>query len=94
MVKLVLGKFGKLILENMEKNYPIRKQELEVTGKLQIMIFERENDLLNLKNKLEEKFKMQYPQPITKEIKVVAKYQQMIDSLVEEEMMNEILRKI
>ena len=91
---MVVGEYGRLILENMEKNYPIRKQELEVTGKLQIKIFERENELLNLKNKLEEKYKKQYPQPITKEIKVIAKYQQMIDSLVEEELMNEILKKI
>lgn len=91
---MVVGEYGRLILENMEKNYPIRKQELEVTGKLQIKIFERENELLNLKNKLEDKYKKQYPQPITKEIKVIAKYQQMIDSLVEEELMNEILKKI
>ena len=91
---MVVGEYGRLILENMEKNYPIRKQELEVTGKLQIKIFERENELLNLKNKLEEKYKKQYPQPITKEIKVIAKYQQMIDSLVEEELMKKILKKI
>lgn len=91
---MVFGKFGRLILKNMEKNYPLRKQELEVTGELQIKIFERESKLLKLEEELEEKFKKQYPQPITKEIKVIAKYQQMIDSLVEEELMNEVLKKI
>ena len=91
---MVLGHYGSLILENMEKNYQNRKRELEVTGLLQIKIFERESELLILKEQLEKKIKDKYPQPETKEITVVAKYQKMIDSLVEEEMLKEILKKI
>lgn len=91
---MVFGKYGNLILKNMEKNYPMRKRDLELTGELQVKIFERENEILNLKKELEENFKKQYPQPITKEAKVVAKYQKMIDSLVEEQLMKEIIKEI
>lgn len=91
---MVLGEYGKQILENLEKNYPSRKKELEVTGLLQIKIFERENELLKLKENLEKNIKNKYPQPETKELTVVAKYQKMIDSLVEEKLINEIYKKI
>ena len=30
LIKLILGKYGKMILNNMERNYPYRKQELEL----------------------------------------------------------------
>ena len=29
---MIFGKYGQMILSNMEKNYPYRKQELELTG--------------------------------------------------------------
>ena len=38
---MIFGKYGKMILANMERNYPYRKQELELTGELKIKIFER-----------------------------------------------------
>ena len=45
------GKYGKMILANMERNYPYRKQELELTGELNVKIFEREKYILELKSK-------------------------------------------
>lgn len=47
---MIFGKYGKMILANMERNYPYRKQELELTGELKIKIFEREKYILELKN--------------------------------------------
>lgn len=91
---MILGKYGSLVLKNLENNYPNRKRELEVTGTLQTKILERENELLEIKEKLEKEIKEKYPQPETKEITTVAKYQQMIDSLVEEKLILEILKKI
>ena len=47
---MIFGKYGEMILENMEKNYPYRKKELELTGELDIRIFERERYILELKD--------------------------------------------
>ena len=89
-----LGKYGKMILANMERNYPYRKQELELTGELDIKIFERERYILELKEKVEKQIKEKNKAPDTHEISVLAKYQQMIDGLVDEALMKEILQKI
>ena len=45
---MIFGKYGNMILTNMEKNYPYRKQELELTGELNLKIFEREKYILKL----------------------------------------------
>lgn len=91
---MIFGKYGQMILSNMEKNYPYRKQELELTGELNTKIFEREQYILKLKEKLENEIKTEYKEPKTSEMYVIAKYQQMIDGLVDEILMREILIKI
>ena len=91
---MIFGKYGQMILSNMEKNYPYRKQELELTGELNKKIFEREQYILKLKEKLENEIKTEYKEPKTSEMYVIAKYQQMIDGLVDEILMKEVLLKI
>ena len=91
---MIFGKYGQMILSNMEKNYPYRKQELELTGELNTKIFEREQYILKLKEKLENEIKTEYKEPKTSEMYVIAKYQQMIDGLVDEALMKDILQKI
>ena len=91
---MIFGKYGQMILSNMEKNYPYRKQELELTGELNTKIFEREQYILKLKEKLENEIKTEYKEPKTSEMYVIAKYQQMIDGLGDEILMKEVLVKI
>jgi len=91
---MIFGKYGEMILTNMERNYPYRKKELEFTGNLELKIFEREKYILKLKGKVEEEIRKKYKAPETHEISVLAKYQQMIDGLVDEVLMKEILQKI
>ena len=91
---MIFGKYGQMILSNMEKNYPYRKQELELTGELNVKIYEREQYILKLKEKLENEIKTEYKEPKTSEMYVIAKYQQMIDGLVDEILMKEVLVKI
>ena len=81
---MIFGKYGQMILSNMEKNYPYRKQELELTGELNTKIYEREQYILKLKEKLENEIKTEYKEPKTSEMYVIAKYQQMIDGLMKE----------
>ena len=91
---MIFGKYGNMILTNMEKNYPYRKQELEPTGELNLKIFEREKYILKLKEQVEKQIKEKYKAPDTHEISVLAKYQKMIDGLVDEALMKDILQKI
>ena len=91
---MIFGKYGNMILTNMEKNYPYRKQELELTGELNLKIFEREKYILKLKEQVEKQIKEKYKAPDTHEISVIAKYQKMIDGLVDEALMKDILQKI
>ena len=91
---MIFGKYGEMILTNLEKNYPFRKQELELTGELEIKIFEREQYILGLKEQIEKQMREKYKAPDTHEISVLAKYQKMIDALVDEALMKEILQKI
>ena len=91
---MIFGKYGNMILTNMEKNYPYRKQELELTGELNLKIFEREKYILKLKEQVEKQIKEKYKAPDTHEISVLAKYQKMIDALVDEALMKKILQKI
>ena len=91
---MIFGKYGQMILSNMEKNYTYRKKELELTGELNTKIFEREQYILKLKEKLENEIKTEYKEPKTSEMYVIAKYQQMIDGLVDEILMKEVLVKI
>ena len=91
---MIFGKYGNMILTNMEKNYPYRKQELELTGELNLKIFEREKYILKLKEQVEKQIKEKYKAPNTHEISVLAKYQKMIDGLVDEALMKDILQKI
>lgn len=71
---MIFGKYGNMILTNMEKNYPYRKQELELTGELNLKIFEREKYILKLKEQVEKQIKEKYKAPDTHEISVLAKY--------------------
>ncbi len=91
---MIFGKYGNMILTNMEKNYPYRKQELEPTGELNLKIFEREKYILKLKEQVEKQIREKYKAPDTHEISVLAKYQKMIDGLVDEALMKDILQKI
>ena len=91
---MIFGKYGEMILTNMEKNYPFRKHELEFSGELEIKIIEREKDILGMREQIERKMKEKYKVPNTHEISVLAKYQKMIDALVDEALMKDILQKI
>lgn len=91
---MIFGKYGDMILENMEKNYPYRKQDLEITGELNLKIFQKEKEIIAKKEEILNELIKEYPQPKSNEILVISKYQQMIDALVEERLMPYILEKI
>ena len=62
---MIFGKYGEMILTNMENNYPYRKKELELTGELEVKIFEREKYILELKEQVEKQIKEKYKEEIS-----------------------------
>ena len=89
-----LGKYEIKIKKNMEENYQARFQELIIDGTIMDKLLEREDEIINKKHKLEKELKQKYPKPITNVFLVVAKYNQMIEGMVEELLQEEIEEKI
>lgn len=78
----------------MEENYQARFQELIIDGTIMDKLLEREDEIINKKHKLEKELMLKYPKPITNEFLVIAKYNQMIEGMVEELLQEEIEEKI
>ena len=78
----------------MEENYQARFQELVINGIVMGRLLEREDEIINKKHKLEKELMLKYPKPITNEFLVIAKYNQMIEGMVEELLQAEIEEKI
>lgn len=91
---MIYGKYGEMILENLEKNYPYRKIDLEATGELEVKLFQREKEILELKEKFKNEITNIYPYPDSKEIYVISKYHNFIEALLEDKLMPYILEKI
>lgn len=91
---LLFGKYGQIILDNMEKNYPERTAELVLKNELKLKIFQREQYILEFKELVEKAVKNCYPPPLTREMYVMGKYQELIDAMVEEKIMQEVLKKV
>lgn len=89
-----LGKYGIKIKKNMEENYQSRFQELVINGIVMGRLLEREDEIISKKHKLEKELMLKYPKPITNEFLVIAKYNQMIEGMVEELLQEEIEEKI
>lgn len=89
-----LGKYGIKIKKNMEENYQARFQELVINGIVMGRLLEREDEIISKKHKLEKELMLKYPKPITNEFLVIAKYNQMIEGMVEELLQEEIEEKI
>ena len=81
-----LGKYGMLIKKNMKVNYPIRYQELIINGTIMDKLLEKEEEVNTQKDIIEKQMKERYIKPQTQEFIVIAKYNQMIQSVVEEQL--------
>lgn len=86
----MLGKYG-TIYEDYLKEYKKEMYEnLKVKGTLEEHCLKRENELKEIKSRIEKQLKEQYPQPKTNEFLVIVKYNQMIEDLTNEILLDEI----
>ncbi len=88
---MALGKYG-IIIKNYLKEYkPIKYSELTIKCTLMDYLYEKEKEIIKYKVSVEKQLKQTYPEPKTNEFIVMAQYNNMIESIIEEYIMNKII---
>ena len=89
-----LGKYGMIVKRNMKELYPMRYNELILDTTLMDKLIAREKEIVEQKEIIEKQIKAQTPPPQTNEFIVMAKYNQLIESMVEEQLQPMLTEKI
>lgn len=86
----MLGKYGTIYKNYLKEYKKAMYNNLKNKGKLDEHCYQREMELKELKEILEEQIKLKNPSPKTNEFIVMARYNQMIDEQVNEMLLKEI----
>lgn len=87
---MCLGKYGVKLKKYLKEYRPIRYSELTINCTLMDYLYEKEKELIEYSASIEKQLKETYPIPKTNEFIVMAKYNNMIDSMVEEYVLNKM----
>lgn len=87
-----LKKYGVLLKKYLKELKPLKYNKLIIDGGLMDYLLAEEKYLYEFADMVRLYLKDTYPEPITHEFIVMAKYNQMIDSMVEEYVRNEIMK--
>ena len=87
---MALGKYGIILKKYLKEYKPIKYSELTINCTLMDYLYEKEKELIEYKSFIEEELKQTYPEPKTNEFIVIARYNNMIESMVEEYVLNKI----
>jgi len=87
---MALGKYGVKLKKYLKEYKPIKYSELTINCTLMDYLYEKENELIEYSASIEKKLKETYPVPKTNEFIVMARYNNMIESMVEEYVLNKI----
>lgn len=91
---MCLGKYGIKIKKYLKEYYPIKYNELIINCTLMDYVCAKEQESLEYSASIEKQLKGTYPAPKTNEFIVMARYNNMLKSMVEEFIMNEIERNL
>lgn len=86
----MLGKYGTIYKNYLKEYKKAMYDNLKSKGKLEEHCFQRERELKELRERLEEQIKLKNPQPKTNEFIVMARYNRMIEMLLHELILKEI----
>lgn len=86
----MLGKYGTIYKNYLKEYKKAMYDNLKNKGKLEEHCYQRELELKELRERLEEQIKSKNPPPKTNEFFVMARYNQMIEDLVHELLLKEI----
>ena len=87
---MALGKYGIILKKYLKEYKPIKYSELTINCTLMDYLYEKEKELIEYKSFIEEEIKQTYPEPKTNEFIVIARYNNMIESMVYEYVLNKI----
>lgn len=86
----MLGKYGTIYKNYLKEYKKAMYNNLKSKGKLEEHCYQKEKELKELRERLEEQIKSNNPPPKTNEFIVMAKYNQMLENLVTELLLKEI----
>ena len=89
---MVLKRYGMLLKKYLKELNPMKYSRLTIDGDLMDYLLEEEKYLYKFADMVKLYLKDTYPEPKTHEFIVMAKYNQMIDSMVEEFVRSEITK--
>lgn len=87
---MALGKYGIKLKKYLKEYKPIKYSELTINSTLMDFLYEKEKKLIEYFASIENQLKETYPVPNTNEFIVVARYNNMIESMVEEYVLNKM----
>lgn len=87
---MALGKYGIMLKKYLKEYKPIKYSELTIDCSLMDYLYEKEKELIEYKAFIEKQLKQTYSEPKTNEFIVMARYNNMIESMVEEYANNRI----
>lgn len=87
-----LRKYGIILKKYLKEVKPLKYSKLTIDGDLMDYLLEEEKYLYKFADMVKLYLKDTYPEPKTNEFIVMAKYNQMIDSMVEEFVRSEIMK--
>lgn len=88
-----LRRYGIILKKYLKEVKPMKYSKLTIDGTLMDYLLEEEKYLYEFADIVRLYLKDTYPEPKTHEFIVMAKYNQMIDSMVEEFVRNEIITR-
>lgn len=89
-----LGKYGILVKKYLKEYYPIRYSELTINCTLMDYLYKKENELIEYANNTKKQLKEIYPEPKTHEFVVMVRYNNMIESMIDEYVYDVLLKII
>lgn len=87
-----LSKYGILLKKYLKELKPIKYSKLIIDSSLMDYLYEEEKYLYQYANVIKSYLKKSYPDPKTHEFLIMAKYNNMIESMVDEYVRIEIIR--
>ena len=87
---MALGKYGIIFKKYLKEYKPIKYSELIINCSLMDYLYKKEKELIEYKASIEKQLKQTYPRPKTNEFIVMARYNNMIESIVQEYVLNKI----
>ena len=87
---MALGKYGIILKKYLKEYKPIKYSKLTIDCSIMDYLYEKEKELIEYKSFIEKQLKQTYPEPKTNEFIVMARYNNMIESIVEEYILNKI----